>query len=68
MTRKTHVHLSDLVGVNRLATDATAELTDLAKALAPIAGSARIGSSHVKAIPAKHISKKNQNRCIAGEA
>jgi hypothetical protein len=33
MTRKTHVHLSDLVGLNRLATDVTAELTDLAEAL-----------------------------------
>ena len=33
MTRKAHVHLSDLVGLNRLATDVTAELTDLAEAL-----------------------------------
>jgi len=33
MTRKTHVHLSDLVGLNRLATDVTAELTDLVEAL-----------------------------------
>lgn len=33
MTRKTHVHLSDLAGLNRLATDITAELTDLADAL-----------------------------------
>ena len=33
MTRKTHVHLSDLVGLNRLATDVTAELTDLTEAL-----------------------------------
>jgi hypothetical protein len=33
MTRKTHVHLSDLAGLNRLATDVTAELTDLAEAL-----------------------------------
>jgi hypothetical protein len=33
MTRKTHVRLSDLVGLNRLATDVTAELTDLAEAL-----------------------------------
>jgi len=33
MTRKTHVHLSDLVGLNRLAGDVTAELTDLAEAL-----------------------------------
>jgi len=33
MSRKTHVHLSDLVGLNRLATDVTAELTDLAEAL-----------------------------------
>ena len=33
MTRKTHVHLSDLVGLNRLTTDVTAELTDLAQAL-----------------------------------
>ena len=33
MTRKSHVHLSDLVGLNRLATDVTAELTDLAEAL-----------------------------------
>jgi len=33
MTRKTHVHLSDLVGLNLLATDVTAELTDLAEAL-----------------------------------
>jgi PGAP1-like protein len=33
MTRKTHVHLSDLVGINRLATDVTAGLTDLAEAL-----------------------------------
>jgi PGAP1-like protein len=33
MTRKTHVHLSDLAGVNHLATDVTAELTDLAETL-----------------------------------
>jgi hypothetical protein len=33
MSRKSHVHLSDLVGLNRLATDVTAELTDLAEAL-----------------------------------
>lgn len=33
MARKTHVHLSDLVGLNRLATDVTVELTDLAEAL-----------------------------------
>jgi hypothetical protein len=33
MTRKTHVHFSDLVGLNLLATDVTAELTDLAEAL-----------------------------------
>jgi len=33
MTRKTHVHLSDLAGLNRLATDVTAELTDVAEAL-----------------------------------
>jgi hypothetical protein len=33
MTRNTHVHLSDLAGVNRLATDVTAELADLAEAL-----------------------------------
>jgi PGAP1-like protein len=33
MTRKTHVRLSDLVGLNRLATDVTSELTDLAEAL-----------------------------------
>ena len=33
MTRKTHVHLSDLVGLNRLTTDVTAELTDLAEAV-----------------------------------
>jgi len=33
MTRKAHVHLSDLVGLNRLATNVTAELTDLAEAL-----------------------------------
>jgi len=40
MARKTHVHLFDLVGLNRLATDVTAELTDLAEALhSNIAGS-----------------------------
>ena len=33
ITRKTHVHLSDLAGLNRLATDVIAELTDLAEAL-----------------------------------
>jgi PGAP1-like protein len=33
MSRKTHVHLSDLVGLNRLATDVTTELTDLVEAL-----------------------------------
>jgi hypothetical protein len=33
MTRKTHVGLSDLVGLNLLATDVTAELTDLAETL-----------------------------------
>ena len=33
MTKKTHVHVSDLVGLNRLATDVTAGLTDLAEAL-----------------------------------
>jgi hypothetical protein len=33
MTRRTHVHFSDLVGLNRLATDVTAELTDLTEAL-----------------------------------
>jgi hypothetical protein len=33
MTRKVHVHISDLVGLNRLATDVTAELTDLAEAV-----------------------------------
>jgi hypothetical protein len=33
MDKKTHVHLSDLAGFNRLATDVTAELTDLAEAL-----------------------------------
>ena len=33
MNKKTHVHLSDLAGFNRLATDVTAELTDLAEAL-----------------------------------
>jgi hypothetical protein len=33
MTRKAHVHISDLVGLNRLATDVTAELTDLAEAV-----------------------------------
>ena len=33
MTRKTHIHLSDLAGLNRLSTDVTAELTDLAEAL-----------------------------------
>lgn len=31
--RKTHVRLSDLAGLNRLATDFTMELTDLAEAL-----------------------------------
>ena len=33
MPRKTHVHLSDLAGLNRLATDATAEVTNLAEAV-----------------------------------
>ena len=33
MTRKTHVRLSDLAGLNLLATDVTVELTDLAEAL-----------------------------------
>ena len=33
MSRKTHLHLSDLAGLNRLATDVTAQLTDLAEAL-----------------------------------
>ena len=33
MTKKTHVHLSDLVGLNRLATDVTVRLTDLTEAL-----------------------------------
>jgi PGAP1-like protein len=33
MTRKTHVHLSDLAGLNQLATDVTVLLTDLAEAL-----------------------------------
>jgi hypothetical protein len=33
MARNTHVHLSDLAGVNRLATDVTAELADLAESL-----------------------------------
>lgn len=33
MTKKTHVHLTDLVGLNRLATDITAGLTDLTEAL-----------------------------------
>jgi hypothetical protein len=33
MTRKTHVHVSDLAGLNQLATDITAEVTDLAEAL-----------------------------------
>ena len=33
MTRKTHVHLSDLAGLNRLATDVTAVVTDLAETL-----------------------------------
>ncbi len=33
MTRKSRVHLSDLVGINRLATDVIAGLTDLAEAL-----------------------------------
>jgi hypothetical protein len=33
VTRKTHVHLSDFAGLNLLATDITAELTDLAEAL-----------------------------------
>ena len=33
MSKKTHVHISDLVGVNRLATDITAQVTDLAEAL-----------------------------------
>lgn len=33
MTPKTHVHGSDLVGLNRLPTDITAQLTDLAEAL-----------------------------------
>ena len=33
LTRKTHVQLSDLAGLNRLATDATAEVADLAEAV-----------------------------------
>jgi hypothetical protein len=33
MTTKTHVHASDLVGLNRLASDITVQLTDLAEAL-----------------------------------
>jgi PGAP1-like protein len=33
LSKKTHVHVSDLVGVNRLAADITAQLTDLAEAL-----------------------------------
>ncbi|MGC2193167.1 MAG: hypothetical protein WA628_00730 [Terriglobales bacterium] len=33
MTIKAHVHVSDLVGLNRLATDVTAALTDLAEAV-----------------------------------
>jgi len=33
MTRKNHVHLSDLGGLNRLATDVTAALIDLAETL-----------------------------------
>ncbi len=33
MIRKSHVHLSDLAGLNRLATDATEEMTDLAEAV-----------------------------------
>lgn len=33
MTTRNHVHVSDLVGLNRLATDVTAQLTDLAEAL-----------------------------------
>ncbi len=33
MTRKTHVHVSDLAGFNRVATDATVGVTDLAEAL-----------------------------------
>jgi hypothetical protein len=32
-TRKTHVHLSDLAGLNQLATDITEEVADLAEAL-----------------------------------
>jgi hypothetical protein len=33
MIRKSHIHLSDLAGLNRLATDATAEVTDLVEAV-----------------------------------
>jgi pimeloyl-ACP methyl ester carboxylesterase len=33
MTRKSHVHLSDLAGLGRLATGATAEVTDLVEAV-----------------------------------
>jgi hypothetical protein len=33
MTISPHVHVSDLVGINRLATDITAQLTDPAEAL-----------------------------------
>ena len=33
MSKKTHVHLSDVAGLNRLATDITVELTDLVEAL-----------------------------------
>ena len=33
MSKKTHVHLSDLAGLKRMATDITVELTDLVDAL-----------------------------------
>ncbi len=43
MTKKSHVHLSDLAGLNRLAADAAAEVTDLAEAVHNvIAGSADV--------------------------
>ena len=33
LPKKTHVHVGDLVGINRLTTDLTLQLTDLAEAL-----------------------------------
>ena len=49
MIRKTHVHLSDLAGLNLLATDVTAELTDLAEGLHNnIAGSPGIAGTSIQ--------------------